>query len=256
VTVRGASARVEAVWWVVARVAIDARALNVDREVALIAVDSNGNQVPNVEIDPERTRVRIAVARELANRTLPLVPNITGLPAAGFRVTSVTVEPLVVTVSGEDATVSQLETAETEPIDVTGRDRDLEATVRVALPSGVSVAGSDTARVVITIGEDTGTRTFQVGVQLDGESPEISYDLSQPTVNVTLGGAVAALDAVDAAQLTARADVGALPDSLGPHVVPLVVAAPEGLNVVSIDPDAVVVNTQSAVAPSISNPPP
>jgi YbbR domain-containing protein len=252
VTIRGASSRVNAVTSVVARVAIDASALNVDRDVDLVAVDSNGNQLPNVEVDPERARVRIAVARELANRTLPVVPVITGQPATGFRITSVTVEPLVVTVSGEEATVSQLQTADTEAIDISGRDNDLEATVRIALPPGVSVAGSDTVHVTVTIGEDTGTRTFQLGVQLTGESPERGYQLSQTSVNVTLGGPTATLAALDASQLAARADVGSLPDSLGPHTVPLVVTPPESLDVVSIDPNAVVV-TVSATTPSAAS---
>jgi hypothetical protein len=48
VTLRGASSRVNAVSQVVAQVSIDASALNVDREVELIAVDGNGNQVSNV----------------------------------------------------------------------------------------------------------------------------------------------------------------------------------------------------------------
>ncbi|MDL2335575.1 MAG: CdaR family protein, partial [Chloroflexota bacterium] len=45
VTLRGASSRIDQVSQVVARVSIDASALNVDREVELIAVDGNGNQV-------------------------------------------------------------------------------------------------------------------------------------------------------------------------------------------------------------------
>ena len=254
VTIRGASSRVDAVTSVVARVALDASALNVDREIDLVAVDSNGNQITNVEIDPERARVRIAVARQLANRTLPVVPVITGQPAAGFRITSVSVQPLTATVSGEEATVSQLETAGTEPIDISGRNRDVEASVRIALPPGVSVAGSDTVRVVVTIGEDTGTRTFQLGVELTGEAAGVTYDLSQLTVNVTLGGPTTALDVIDASQMTAQADVSAIPDTPGPHVVPLVFSAPGSVELVSIDPNAVVV-TVSRLEPSFTSSP-
>ena len=58
VTVRGASSRVDQVTTVVARVSIDASALNVDREFDLFAVDSNGNQVPNVQIEPQRARIQ------------------------------------------------------------------------------------------------------------------------------------------------------------------------------------------------------
>ncbi len=132
-----------------ARVPIDASALNIDREVDLIAVDVNGNQVPNMEIQPERARVRVAVAQELATRTLPVVPQLVGEPAPGYRITSVTVEPLVITVSGEAATVSALRLAPTAPIDV---DRSDDPTWRrwspLSFPPTCRVSGSDQVRVV------------------------------------------------------------------------------------------------------------
>jgi YbbR domain-containing protein len=151
VTLRGAQTRVESVSQVVARVSIDASGLSIDRDVDLVAVDGNGNPVPSVEIDPERVRVQIAVALELANRTLPVVPTLTGAPAAGYAITAVTVEPLVVTVSGEAATIGALDGAPTEAINVAGRTTDLEAIVNLDLPEGVNVSGSDQVRVVLTI---------------------------------------------------------------------------------------------------------
>lgn len=252
VAVRGASSRVEAVASVVARVAIDASALNVDRDVELTALDSDGNQVPNVVVEPERARVRIAVARELANRTLPIVPSIVGQPAPGYRITSVTVEPLVVTVSGEASTVSQLETADTEPIDISGRSRDLEATVRVALPGGVSVAGNDTVRVVVTFAEDTGTRSFVIGVQPSGDPAALSYEVNTDTVTVTLGGPIPTLDAIDPTQLLATVDVSAL-DTTGQYELPVDFGAPDGLELVAVQPQTVSVSAVN-LSPSIPSP--
>ena len=117
----------------------------------LVAVDANGNEVPNVQLDPERVRVRIAVARELANRTLPMVPVLVGQVAPGYRISAITVEPLVVTVSGEAAIVGRLENAPTLAISVAGRSTDLEANVGLDLPAGVSVNGSDQIKVMLTI---------------------------------------------------------------------------------------------------------
>jgi YbbR domain-containing protein len=250
VTIRGASSRVDIVTSVVARVAIDASALNVDREVELIAVDSNGNQVPNIEIDPERARVRIAVARELANKSLPVVPQITGVPGSGYRITSLTVDPLVVTVSGEQSTLTQLETAPTEPIDVSGRTHDLEAMVRFALPPGVSVTGGDTVRVVVTIAEETGTRTFHAGLNVVGNRPDLNYSLSISEVNVTVGGPITALDAVNATTLVASVDVSAL--AVGDQQATIDFTAPTGLEIVSISPAQVTVTVTAATAPSAS----
>lgn len=234
VSVRGASSRVASTRSVVARVTIDASALNVDREVELIAVDEAGNQVPNVEIQPVRARVRIAVARQLANRTLPVVPQLVGDLPPGYRVTSVTVDPLVVTVSGEEATVTRLETAPTDPIDVAGRTTDLETRIGLAIPDQVSVSGRDEVRVLVTIGADAGTRTYLAGVTLVGARSDRTYHLGAGQVNVTLGGPIAELDALDASQLVAVARVGNLDP--GTHVVAVTLSAVAGLELVEISP--------------------
>jgi YbbR domain-containing protein len=233
-TLRGASSRVESVSQVVARVSIDAAALNVDRDVELVAVDGNGNPVPGVDIDPARARVRVAVARELGNRTLPVVPVLTGAPAAGYRIVAITVEPLIVTISGESATIAALEGAFTEAISVEGRTTDLEAVVNLDLPDGVVVNGTEQVTVTLTIDQDVGTRTFVMGFTLEGTKCACSYTYEKLGVAVTLGGPIAALQAVDEFTLAAQVDV----TGLGPgiHIVPLTMTAPDGLQVVSVDP--------------------
>jgi YbbR domain-containing protein len=250
VNVTGASSRVASIRSVVARVTIDASALNIDREVDLVAVDGDGNQVRNVEIDPSRVRVRVAVARQLANRTLPVVAQIIGDLAPGYRITSVTVEPLVVTVSGEESTVTLLQSAMTAPIDVTGRTSDLEAMIGFALPAGVSVSGSDQVRVVLTISEDRGSQTFRAGIQLTGTQIGLTYAIAAQSVDVTLGGALADLDRLDAATLLATGDVSGL--GAGSHAVTLTLQPPDGLEVVAMSPTEVLVDVTPPPSPSPS----
>lgn len=247
-TIRGASSRVDSVSAVVAQVTIDASALNVDRDIELVPFDANGNQVPNVEIDPQRARVRIAVARELANRSLPVVPQLIGQPAAGYRITSVTVDPLVVTVSGEAATVTPLESAPTQPIDVSGRTSDLEAMVGFDLPAGANVVGSDQVRVVLTVQQETGTRTFHAGLNVIGNQPGLNYSLSISEVNVTIGGPISALDAVNATTLVASVDVSAL--AAGDQQATIKFTPPPGLETVSISPAQITVTVTASVPPS------
>lgn len=244
VSIRGASSRVEAVSAIVARVTIDASALNIDREIELVAVDANGNQVPNLVIDPQRARVRIAVARQLANRTLPVVPQLIGEPAPGYRITSVTVEPLIITISGEEVTVTRLETAPTEPIDVSGRTTDLEAMVGFALPDDVSVSGTDQVRVVLTIAAERGSQTYRAGVVLEGTQPELAYLLATTQVSVTFGGLISDLDVLDGATITALADVSAL--TPGSHLLTLSVVPPPGLELIAISPVQVTLTIEAA----------
>ncbi len=237
VTVRGASSRVDSVAQVIARVTIDASAVNIDGLYDLVAVDLNGNEVPSVEIQPPRARVRIPVAQELATRTLPIVPQLFGTPAPGYRITSVTVEPLVITVSGEAGTVSHMENAPTSPIDVNGRTTDLEAEVGFALPAGVTVSEADRVRVMLTIEEEIGSQTYSAGVTLSGERPGHSYALDVQQVNVTLSGPLAVLQAVNPQTLVVTADVSDMEPGTGAS--DLTLEPPARTTLVSIDPNAV-----------------
>jgi YbbR domain-containing protein len=243
VTIRGASSRVDSVSQVLARVAIDASALNVDRLYDLVALDLNGNEVPSVEIEPQRVRVRIAVAQELATRSLPVVPQLVGTPAPGYRITAVTVEPLVVTVSGEAATVSHMENAPTAAIDVSDRTSDLEADVTFALPAGVTASEADRVRVVLTIEEEIGAQTYSAGVTLTGELPGYTYALDVQQVNVTLSGPLVELQAVNPATLVVTADVAPLDP--GRASVALALESPGRTQLVGIDPGAISVSVSA-----------
>ena len=247
VTLRGASSRVDSVSKVVARVPIDASALNVDRDVDLVAVDANGNQVPSIEIDPPRANVKIAVAQELASRTLPIAPQLVGAPATGYKVTAVSVDPLVTNVTGDASVVSSLQSVQTGAIDLTGRTGDLEAQVGLALPAGVT-ASSDTVRVMITIDQETGTQTYGVGVTLADELLGYTYSVAPDHVNVTLGGPTLSLASVDPAQLVATANVSGVTG--GQRTITLTFEPPQGLTLVSIDPVEVVVTVIPPPSPS------
>ncbi len=246
VTVSGPSSRVSAVRSVVARVTIDASALNIDRDVELVAVDSEGNQVPRIQLDPTRARVRIPVALELANRTLPVVPDIVGMLPDGYQITAITVDPLTVTVSGSAAVVNQLEAARTEPIDVGNRTRDFETVIGFNLPSEASVVGSTRVTVTVGIMEISGSRTFLAGPTLVGASSSLTYVPAVSQVTVTLEGPLGVLNSLTAGQVAAHLDVADLEP--GTHPVPVEVSAPGGLEVVAISPAEVLVRVEEAPA--------
>jgi YbbR domain-containing protein len=244
VRIRGAGSRVSAVRSVVARVTIDASGLNVNRDVPLVALDSDRNEVPDVELEPSRANVRITVARELATRTLAVVPAIVGELPPGYAITSVVVEPLTVTVSGSEDDVTRLESAPTEPIDVGGRTRDFETSLALDLPDQVDTIGGGQVRVTLTISQQSGSRTYLSGLLLAGASPDLTYTPAVTQVSITLEGPLVELDGVDPGQLLAQVDVTDLPP--GSHVLPVTVAPPGGLEVVGISPAEAMVNVEPA----------
>jgi len=249
--VRGASSLVERVETVSARVAIDPTGINVDGEVDLVALDARGDAVAPVDIEPDRVHVTIIVGRESASRSLPVAPDLSGAPAAGWSVRSVTVEPPVVTIRGPLEAVAAMTSIPTVPISLAGRTTDLTATVDLVAPAGVEVIDGAQVRVTVVIAADRGSRSFGVGLRPTGAVEGRTYALSVPDVLVTLGGTSAALDAVDPTKLSASVAVGGLEP--GSHAVKVVFKAPDGTSLVAISPATV---TVVVAAPSSATPSP
>ncbi len=251
VTVRGASSLVSQVTAAEARVAIDPNGANVDTNVDLIAVDAKGDVVSPVDISPSSAHVTIPVSEQQVNRTIPIVPNVTGQLADGYSVRAVTVTPLTATVSGPGSAVNSLTSVGTASISVAGRSSDLLASVGLQAPAGVTVLGPSKVQVRVRVQVETGSRSFGAGVVLNGASPDRTYTLSVPDVLVTVGGPSAALDAIDPSTLYVTVNVSGL-DS-GTFTLPARFTPPAGTTLVSVSPEQVQVTvTAPAGSPSPS----
>jgi YbbR domain-containing protein len=248
VRVSGASSRVRSISKVEGNVTIDASAINVDTDVEIQPLDENGAVVNQVELQPERVHVKIEVAKELASRTVPVVPNVVGTPPAGFRVHAVTVEPLVVLVSGEQPTIATIEAVRTAPVDISQQAGPFETRVGLALPPEVSVTGVPDVLVSVDLRGEDGSRSIPVAVTPEGAERDVRYQLSTDQVIVALAGPVAALGAVDPRTLPAIVDVTGL--DAGAYDLPIVVRAPSGTTLVGVVPQRLTVTITRPATPS------
>jgi YbbR domain-containing protein len=236
----------------VARVVIQPAGLDIDQQVSLVAVDALNNVLSPVKIDPESVRVQIQVGSQ-QTRTLPVVPNLTGSPNSGFQVSSVTVDPVAVTVAGDTADLNAISQVSTIPIDLTGATTSLTRQVGLALPAGITAVGSPTVTVSVQLIATSASRTFSAGIVLSGARDDRIYSLSVDQVLVTLGGTPAALAEVDGQTFAVSLDVDGL--APGVHVLTPTVNLPASLKLVGLSPGSVTV-TISAVAPPSASPGP
>ena len=187
--------------------------IDVDQTVDLVAVDIRGEV-----LEPGRHRAdaastsRSPSAAASSPKTLPVNPVVTGTPATGFEVESVTVSPPVVLVEGDADALAALAAVDTDPVSISGASTDLSRSVPLDLPDGVDAVSGGTVTVTITFQPVAATRTYTAGIVLSGARDDRTYTLSTGSVLVTVGGTVAALDALDPRSLAVVADV----DGLGP----------------------------------------
>jgi YbbR domain-containing protein len=249
VTVSGPESVVVRVVAVRADVLIQSAGLDIDQDASLVPIDNLGNTMSPVEVTPPTARVIIAVSSDLQSRTLPVNPIITGQPAAGFEIESVTVDPLVALVAGDADQLAELTQIDTDPIPMTGVSADEVVEVGLALPTGVVAVNDEPIKVTIAIRAVTETRTFSAGLDLIGDSSEFAYGLPIDRVLITVGGSTADLDRLSGATMVATLDVTGLTG--GVHDVPVTANLPSGTTLVAADPATVAV-TITPIAPSES----
>jgi len=248
VTVSGPDSAVRFVVAALARVRLDPSGIDVNESVGLLPVDAQGEVVVGVDVQPSAVRVTIQIGSQLSTKTLPVSPVVTGTPASSVEITSVEVQPALVTVEGEADALAGLVSIDTRPVTISGATADVEATVGLDLPDGVAALGVDQVQVTITIRPRTGTRTFEAGVLVVNGGPEQAYQPAIDRVLLTVGGTLEALDAVDPTQIAALVDVA----GLGPGTTPVPVTArlPAGVTLVSASPPEVTVTVTPLATPA------
>jgi YbbR domain-containing protein len=246
VTVTGAASAVERVAEAQARISIAASGIDVNRLVDLLPVDLAGEPVPEVDVEPASTRVRLPIFSDRQTKTLPIRPVVAGSPAAGFEVASVTVDPLVIAVEGDADDLVALEVADTAAVTVTGATSDVASETTLELPDGVQALGDATITVTVTLRPVTASRSFEAGLILVGALADRQYALSTDRVLVTIGGSIADLDRLSGSDLVLTLNVTGL--EAGSHEVNVSANLQTGLTLIGASPNPIIV--------TISPPPP
>ncbi|MGL1890250.1 MAG: CdaR family protein [Spirochaetaceae bacterium] len=153
----------------------------------LIRQEKVFGQTQNVEITVSPIFIT-AVIEQKMTKYLRVESIITGIPAHGYEISSRFVHPKVISVTGPKSHLQDLETIQTEPVDVTGKDTDFTTRVklsrsdsRLSFPEGefVDFQGIITETSSIKILENVNIAIKELSASL-----EVTSELPQVSVNV------------------------------------------------------------------------
>ncbi|MFN7037694.1 MAG: YbbR-like domain-containing protein, partial [Bellilinea sp.] len=153
VTVSGPESQVNRVAEVQAVLDISQATETINRTVNLAAVDANDNPINGLSLMPDRVTVRQNISQRFGYRNVVVKVVVLGQVASGYRLTNISVFPPAVTVfSADPQIVSDLPGfIETEPLNINGLKDDLDISLSLNLPAGVSVVGDQT-EVLVRVG--------------------------------------------------------------------------------------------------------
>jgi len=247
-TVSGPSSQVEKVAEVRATLDISQAKEDIDRDLQLQALDESGLEVVDVSISPEKVNVQMSVSQRGGYRNVSVKVVTSGQIASGYRLTNISSNPLVVTVySADPELVNNLPGyIETTPLNLTDADDDLQVSLPLAVPSGITVVGESTIKVSVSISPIQGSTTLpNLPVEIIGLLPEYEVELSPDRVDVILSGPIPTLDELNSANVRVLIDLSAYTEGTY-QVEPLVELDVDGVLVESKLPASIEVEIRLA----------
>ncbi|MFZ5809142.1 MAG: YbbR-like domain-containing protein [Chloroflexota bacterium] len=240
ITVSGAKSLVDQVNRVQAEVDISGMSESQRRTLDLMVLDANGSELSGVRLSPDTVTANQTISLLGGYRNVVVKVATTGEPAEGYWLTNISVSPPNVTVF---STNPQLVEAlpgyvETDTVDLSGLNDDVDIRVALKLPAGVDLAGEESVLVRLNIAALEGSLPITLPIDVVGLSPNYVAEISPNTVDVLISGPLPVLKALKTGNVRVIVDLsGRGPGSY--QVTPIVDLLPTQLKVASILPESI-----------------
>jgi YbbR domain-containing protein len=218
-------------------------ATDITQSAPATPVDASGLPIDGLQVEPGVVVVSVSLLPAATTRTVPVLWSLRGSVASGYWISRVTTDPVVVTVSGDQQVLADLERVETAPIDVSGLTGSRTFTVALTLPDGASLLQRTSASVTVTVVPLAGTRPFLTAVQIQDLASGLVAETDPGSVTIVLAGPAPMLAGLTADQVVAFV----VASGKGPGTYPLDVSVrlPSGVTLQSVQPSRVTLTIRS-----------
>ncbi|HYE80996.1 MAG TPA: CdaR family protein [Clostridia bacterium] len=215
------------------RVDVDIASVNaeVKKILPVRVLDESGKDIQGISIDPGTVEVSIPIEN---TKRVSLEMDLSGQPAAGYMVNSISVQPGEILITGKQQALAGINSLKTEKIDITEGTADVSKEVRLVLPDGIELVNVNEK---VSIFVDIEKITYQEVTIENIEYVNLAAGLEPESIKA---GMIAALRGGESLLLDASSTVKFyvdLKDAVeGTNVMNLLWLAPEGVEVMSVTP--------------------
>ena len=244
VEVTGAESLVALVQEAVADVNVQGVRVPLEQTFPVVPRDGRGGDIEGVTLNPDTVEVVLPIVQREITQAYVVTPLLRGVPSDGFNITSVSVEPPFVVITGTIETLQSLTVVTTDEVDIDGAASDVVRAATLQLAPGVTVSGSDTVTVRVSVSPAQGEITLGLTPSVEGLEPGLRAELATTLIEVRVSGEIPVLRSLSPTSLTAVVDVAGLGE--GQHTLPVQVTVPQGVQVVGVEPPNVIVTLSTA----------
>ena len=234
VTVLGPEGLVSLVDVAIADVNLSDSRTTVKQSFPLVPRTARGYDIAGVRVEPQNAVVEVPIVRQISYATLPILPEIKGIPAPGYWVSGARVEPISLGVVGPQDVLQPIGVLKTQPVDVSNVSSSFTKIVGVDLPNGVTLAAANVVQVRVTVEPLKGTAVFQIAPQILGVSINYIAEAQARSVEVTVSGEGPALQNLKPNQVSVLVNLNG--ESPGVYLVEPQVRLPAGFQLLRVSP--------------------
>ncbi|OGD64936.1 hypothetical protein A3A71_02725 [Candidatus Berkelbacteria bacterium RIFCSPLOWO2_01_FULL_50_28] len=247
--VSGPKSVIEDVTQAVAPFELDGQTAPINTLVDPVALTPSAEIIPSLTFEPAQLRLKVDLIKAGSHKTVGIKPTLIGAPATGFWVRSVTVEPAVVPISGKAVFLADISEIPTAAISVAGLEDDSTVTVKLDLPSGVTLDDDiESVKVTLSIAQTLSTKTTAPQISYVGVSPSLKVTAVTPSsIGLIVSGGVNILDALKDSSIKLNLDLSTF-KSAGTYSINIsaeLFELPDGIGIVSFLPSAVSVKLEN-----------
>jgi YbbR domain-containing protein len=218
--------------------------------------DREDQTVNGLKIDPSKVKITLPIEQQFGYKDVSIRAVLVGRVAAGYRVSSVSVNPPTLTVVGNPKVLSSLGgLIETGQIDLSQATENIARTVPLNLPNGVTIVwpegqngGPSGVEVTVEITAIEDGIILQRPVVQQGIDPSYWWKASPERADVFLSGPIPQLQTLKASDVEVIVDLFGLEP--GVHKVRPTVFLPDDFRVDAILPDTIEVTIGSNLTPT------
>ena len=248
VVVSGPSSLVQSVETASVDVRLDGITVQIDTAFHPNPVDSSGNTVRNVQMNPQTVTVQLPIQQQVSYKQVGIRPDITGNVASGYWIESVTAVPDSVTVVGDPKTLAGINYLDTAPLSVDGGASSVVQDAKIVTPSGVSLVQQQSAKLTVTISPLQTSQIVRVAPKVVNLDPKLRATGLPPYFEVTLQGPAPLMQGLSADSVGVTLDASNLGE--GSHSLKPTISTPSGVQLVGVNPDSVTLVLAPATTPT------
>lgn len=242
VKITGAQSILEKIKQIICTIDISGIKDDINKKIEVKALDANGDEIKGVKIEPNIVEASISLTRGYPEKILPVKPRIIGKPAPGYYISQILANPNEIRIFGNYSKISNIDSLETIPIDVNGITKTLSVKVPPALEEGLNIGEGETSLIEVTIQvkESIIQKTLKnIPVIPQDLSPFVSCEIEPKVVDVIVEGQNILIDKINEEDIKAFVE---LTNSFQvEQKVKVQTILPEGLSLIRIEPDEVMV---------------